>query len=123
MQTELVQDMMNPDLIERAKNLTSDIIKLNTIEDQLISQRAKINWIKLDDGNNAFFHASMKSKQQMNHIKSLKNKDGIILTTHHELEDEILHFYGELVGKSNHRMDNITMIAMRQGAHLNVDQR
>lgn len=69
--------------------------------------------IQLGDGNNVSFHASLKSKHQMKHIKSLKNKDGILLTTHHELEEEILQFYGELVGKSNQKMDIINLIAMR----------
>ncbi|XP_050888620.1 uncharacterized protein LOC127093760 [Lathyrus oleraceus] len=96
---------------------------LNTVQENLISQKAKIIWIKLGDGNNAFFHASLKSKHQMNHVKSLKNKDRILLTSHHELEEEILQFYGDLVGKSNKKMDSINLIAMRHGPHLNASQR
>ncbi|KAI5403341.1 hypothetical protein KIW84_050776 [Lathyrus oleraceus] len=56
--------MLNNHIIEGVKARTMDVIKLNVIEEQMLQLRAKIDWLRLGDGNNSFFHASLKSKQK-----------------------------------------------------------
>lgn len=37
---------------------------MNEFEEQILRQIAKIGWMRMGDGNNAYFHASLKSKHQ-----------------------------------------------------------
>lgn len=83
---------------------------MSNIEEQLLNQRAKINWIRLGDGNNVYFHDSLKSKYKLTQINSLVNAEGTLLTTQQEIEEEILQFYGKLVGTANHRLNGINII-------------
>lgn len=54
---------------------------------------AKIDWIRLRDENNSYFHASIKSKHKRNTIDQLWKDDGIILVTHEAIVKEVLNFF------------------------------
>lgn len=41
----------------------------------------------------------------------------------HDIEDEILQFYGKLVGTANPRLNGITIVSIRKWAHLYENQR
>lgn len=53
----LENDRFNPELIDQVKHWTDEIIKGTEIEEKILSQKAKVNWLKLGDGNNWYFHA------------------------------------------------------------------
>lgn len=48
----------------KVKNYTEEVLKWSETEEQVLRQRAKINRLRLGDGNNAYFHAYMKAKQE-----------------------------------------------------------
>ncbi|CAK8540047.1 unnamed protein product [Lathyrus sativus] len=54
---ELLEDRIDPRKIDKVKKCTGKVIKWNTIEEQALIQRAKIDWLRLGDGNNAYFQA------------------------------------------------------------------
>jgi hypothetical protein len=58
----LLLDRMNPQHIMEVKKCTEEVIKWNDMEEQMLRQKANIEWLKLGDGNNHYFHASIKAK-------------------------------------------------------------
>lgn len=66
-----------------------------------------MDWLQLGDGNNAYFHASVKAKNSNLGIKQLRRQDGTTVTTHDDLEAEIIHFYRQLVGISTSRLKGL----------------
>lgn len=55
-------------------------------------------------------------------MRSLYKEDGTLLTTHGEIEDGILGLYGNLMGKANNNLDDIDIVAMREGSQLSNEQ-
>lgn len=120
-QTELILDMMNVELIERTKVISTEVLRLNNTEEQLLKQISKVDWIKLGDGINNYFYASLKSKQKQRNILNMVKEDGSILTKHGEFETDILMFYGKLVGSSASNLKGINNVAMRQRRQISAE--
>lgn len=119
-QHNLLQDRMNVALIENVKECTDDVLQWNALEEQVLKQKSRVEWLRLGDGNNAYFHASLKAKHKHYGIHMLQKSDGSTATTQHELEEEILQFYGGLVGTSSRSMAGIDIVAMRKGRQLTI---
>lgn len=81
----------------------------------MFRKRAKINWPRLRDSNNAYFHASLKGKMKQTHMSTMYRDYGTMLTKHEEIEEEILRFYGPLVGFVANILKGIDIKDMRQG--------
>ena len=122
-QMELTLDRLNKDKIDRTNDCTEAVIKWTEMEEQMLQQRAKIRWLRLGDGNNAYFHASLKAKYNQTSIKKLYMNDGNFVTTQKEIEDEIMRFYGDLMGREEPNLDSVDINIMRKGCQLNFDQR
>lgn len=54
------QDRNNVWYIMFGKLCVAQLLQLRTKEEQILQQRAKVDWITLVDGNNAYFHAILK---------------------------------------------------------------
>lgn len=117
-QSKLKHDRLNCQLIEETKKITEEVIRLNNLEEQLLFQRAKINWIKMGDGNNKYFHAVLKSKYQHTSMRGLLNNAGEYQTDQGEMETIVVDFYRDLVGKTAHQLKGINIVDMRKGAQL-----
>ncbi|CAK8563326.1 unnamed protein product [Lathyrus sativus] len=115
MQDKLVQHIENPKLINKVKDATDDVFTWNSIEDKKFKQRAKINWLGLGDGNNIYFHAQVKAKQSQNEMTAICKDDGTLLTNPTDIEAEVLHFYGNLMGRANDNQTGIDIVVMREG--------
>ncbi|CAK8532031.1 unnamed protein product [Lathyrus sativus] len=51
------------------------------------------------------------------------DSEGVIQTDHQKIEEEILKFYKDLVGKSVGKLKSINLVDLRNGPQLNNDQR
>ena len=92
-----MHNKMNIHKIEKVKNCTMNMINLSNIEENLLRQRAKINWTRPGDINNSYFYANLKIKLSQANIDNLKDDNGKQLTNQTELEDE---FLSEIPGMS-----------------------
>ncbi|KAK2401903.1 hypothetical protein QL285_051464 [Trifolium repens] len=119
----LFADRMNPLHIMQVKRCREEVIRWNDMEEQMLRQKAKIDWLKLRDGNNRYFHASIKAKQKQCELRAIYKEDGTMVTTHEEIEQEVLGLYGNLMGKADTNMKGIDIVAMRDGPQLTSDQR
>ncbi|XP_058723318.1 uncharacterized protein LOC131595086 [Vicia villosa] len=58
------KDQQNANICLEVKNLTEDVMKYSEIEEQILKQKSKSDWINLGDGNNAYFYANLKQKNK-----------------------------------------------------------
>jgi hypothetical protein len=81
----LLVDRLNPLHIQQVKVCTEEVIKWCGVEEQMLRQRAKIEWLRLGDGNNKYFHASIKAKQKQCELRAIYRADGTLLTSHEDV--------------------------------------
>ncbi|XP_058726677.1 uncharacterized protein LOC131598046 [Vicia villosa] len=122
-QTMLEKDKFNTDLIEQAKYWTDKIIKGTDIEEKILSQKAKVDWLQLGDGNNRYFHAIVNQKNKQKSLLGLEDQNGKLLTEFQDLEEEILNFYSNLVGTASDNLDHVDIMTLRNGTQLREEQR
>lgn len=100
-QEELNTDRMNGRLIEQVRQYTMEVLHWNDIDEALLQQKSKVDWIRMGDGNNSYFHATVKAKNRNTVINCLQRNDGTIGTSQHDIEQVILECYHNLVGTNS----------------------
>jgi hypothetical protein len=105
------------------KACTEEVIKWSEMEEQMLMQKSKIEWLRLGDGNNHYFHASLKAKHRQCALRAIYKEDGTLLTNHEDIEQEVLQLYGNLMGKADDNLRGIDIVAMRTGPQIPSDQR
>lgn len=55
-----------PEMFEKERKLKSELEKRVMIEESILKQKSRIQWLKLGDANTTYFHASMKSRVSIN---------------------------------------------------------
>ncbi|XP_058748416.1 uncharacterized protein LOC131621394 [Vicia villosa] len=117
-QAELSNDRFNEEVMDRIKTITADLLKTTELEEQVLRQRAKVDWLILGDGNNRYFHATVKSKNKATGIFSLEDPYEIEMQGHENIEKEVIRFYEDLIGKNTNHLRHIDVEVMRVGAQL-----
>lgn len=60
----MTQNMFDKVAIDQVKRHTDQVIHLNQMEESILMQKAKVNWLRLGDNNNSYFHASIMEKNK-----------------------------------------------------------
>ncbi|KAH1203129.1 hypothetical protein GmHk_17G049445 [Glycine max] len=94
-QLDLSIDLMNSTNIAKVKKCTDILIYFQELEENVLRQKAKIDWLKLGDGNNSFFYATVKSRANAKGMNMLRKIDGTICATQEDIENLVLEFYGD----------------------------
>lgn len=89
-QQKLNGDMFNLELIHKVKNLTDEILNNTEVEEIILMKNSKVSWLKLNDDNNAYFHAIMKEKNKQTELQRLEDKHGKVLGEFMDIEKEII---------------------------------
>lgn len=55
--------------------------KLSDLEEKFLSQKAKLHWLKIGDGNNKQFHQAVKIREVRNAIREIQRSDGTTVDT------------------------------------------
>lgn len=63
----------------------------------------------------------MKTKSKTKSMRMVQTSDGTVLSTQAEIEQEVLEFYGNLMGKANHSLNHIDIGVMRKGRQVNME--
>lgn len=93
-------DLFNQEYIQNVKHWTEEILKNTNLEEKILMQKSKVYWIKLGDGNNAYFYANLKDKNKKTTLHRLEDNQRNNLTEIKDMEKEVLRFYGEFNGTS-----------------------
>lgn len=100
-QQKINGDMFNTEYIQDVKHFTNEILITTKMEEIFLMEKSKVTWLKLRDGNNAYFHTIVKEKNKQIGMHRMEDSNGNMLKDFKETEKEILKFYGELVGRVN----------------------
>ncbi|MCH85203.1 transposon TX1 putative 149 kDa protein, partial [Trifolium medium] len=122
-QLDLGLDRMNADKIEVVKQCSDDLLNWQKIEEKILQQKSKLEWLKLGDGNNRYFHASIKTRSTSKSINVLLKEDGTQITAQEDIEEEVMSFYNKLIGTSDTDLNGIDITVMREGPQLSNEQR
>ena len=117
-QEELCLDRMNSEIIDKVKSYTDSVIYWHEINDQMMRQRTKIDWLRKGDSNTDFFYASLKAKHAATSIKVLHKDDGSVLQNSDAIAAKICDFYKNLMGSRDSRLQMIDITVMREGPQL-----
>nr|XP_016506828.1 PREDICTED: uncharacterized protein LOC107824548 [Nicotiana tabacum] len=97
-QDKLNEDHFNRQEIHREKQLLQNIEKWEKIQEQVIRQRSRANWIQLGDSNTKYFHAYMKSRQARNKVSYILTENQQKLTDPKQIQQEFMQFFQNLLG-------------------------
>lgn len=84
-------------LFTQERELKKALEKRIMVEESILRQKYRIQWLKLGDTNFAFFHASIKNKIARNHIIRLVSSQGLVIQSMEGIENETISFYKSLL--------------------------
>lgn len=73
-------NLSDDEIIRKEKLVIHDYVSLRTDEESFSKQRARINWINLEDMDSKFFFKAMKSFRSHSKIATLAKDDGSLVT-------------------------------------------
>lgn len=117
-QQRLNEDLFNSAYLPEITHWQDFLEKTSADEEKLLMQKAKVNWLQLGDGNNAYLHAIVKGKNNNNSIHKLVKKNGNIITEPKDMETEVIQFCEALVGTSANSLKHMDIEALRRGRQL-----
>jgi len=77
-------------------------IPVSNAEENFLKQKSRNRWLNLGDGNNFFFHNSVKIRNSSNLIKQLKDEKGNCFYDFQQIKELAIEFYQKLIGSSSH---------------------
>jgi hypothetical protein len=100
-QVEFLASGGNAECHCREKECLHLFISISSAEDNFLKQKSRNKWLNLGDGNNAFFHNSVKVRNSSNLIKMLKDANGNCVQDVQRIKNLALDFYHKLIGSSS----------------------
>lgn len=97
-QLELHDSLNDPILKEEVRSLQTRAAFLCHSERQFLAQKTKCDFLMEGDMSTKLFHSLVKWNAKRNYIASLTREDGTTTTSTQEVRDELLLFYGNLMG-------------------------
>ncbi|KAH1096603.1 hypothetical protein J1N35_013524 [Gossypium stocksii] len=65
-------------------------------EERYWEQRARANWLKMEDKNTTFFHKYASQRNRVNRIRGLQHSDGPLATNSKEMESIVKKYFSDL---------------------------
>ena len=81
---------------EEIQGLKKEINEVMLREEIMWNQRSRALWIKYDDRNTKFFHATANNRQRKNRIEGISDLEGRWKEGGEEVEDVILNYFTEI---------------------------
>ena len=104
LQTKLEWLEMQPTSTEVVEALRHTRIELNCWldrEDDMWTQRSRIDWFQNGDRNTTFFHAKASARHRKNLIEGLLDNDGVWQIEEDKMEEIAIGYFGDLFSTSN----------------------
>ena len=90
-------------------------IFLSRLEEKVLSQRAKIHWLVIGDGNNKMFHRAAKVREIRNSIREIKRDDGYIADNQEDTKQEAVDYFSKFM---SHTPPDYTGISTKELKYL-----
>lgn len=88
------------DDLRRYRELERNHAELLQKEETLWHQRSRATWLKDGDKNTKFFHGKANQRKKTNHIKKLKDDDGVWWSGQDNVEKVLLRYFVDLFASS-----------------------
>lgn len=122
-QTLFVNDGFNSKSITDAKLLNEEMLSLQQVEEEILAQKAKLEWLQLGDGNNSYFNASIKDKNIQKGVYRMERLDGQTICTPVGIEKEVIDFYNTaMVGYPSSVTHDVNVVALRRGKSVSWEK-
>lgn len=72
-QTLLQTNLFNQEYVHGVKLRSYELMQENEIEEKVLMHKSKINSLKLGNGNNAYFHATVREKNKKTGMHNLED--------------------------------------------------
>nr|BAD66709.1 orf177 [Beta vulgaris subsp. vulgaris] len=112
-QSSLQAAPLNPSLHSQEK--TEQLRKWNSIEESALRQQSRVQWLTLGDSNNHFFVSAIKERNFRNSIDVLFDDQDVKLTTHQDIQKEVVGFFKGLMGTSASVLPAVDISIVRKG--------
>ncbi|KAG5581137.1 hypothetical protein H5410_051764 [Solanum commersonii] len=109
-------------IIKVEKEVKDNSEKWLNIEESIVKQKSRVQWLQLGDENTTYFQASLKTRIAQNKITSLTTATGRIGNNSTDIEEEIISFYKQLLGSCATQLPVVNPLIMRNGPVLNRSQ-
>lgn len=109
-------------LAEHEREIRKQLEKWPNVEERIMSQKFRIQWLALGDSNTVFFHASLNCIYAQNSIHKLINGHGDLLYRPDDIKAEIIPFYKDLLGTTAKQLPAVNLAVMRKGSCLDRHQ-
>ncbi|XP_059634016.1 uncharacterized protein LOC132276560 [Cornus florida] len=107
-------------LREMERSLISEYLRLRKIQEDMLRQKSRMNWLKLGDCNSSFFHKSLSSRNNRKKIVSLTLDSGQIIDDMDSIKLEVVSHFQNLLGCSPptiHHLSDLTPFFSKQVPH------
>ncbi|XP_059310873.1 uncharacterized protein LOC132062291 [Lycium ferocissimum] len=119
-QKQLRTKYNDPALYDKEKMHKVEVEKWSLVEESILRQKTRVQWLGLGDSNSAYIFASVKSRISQNCIKN--DAHGSVLQDNNDIEQEIIGFYKGLLGSCAAELPSINPDIMNFGPILNRAQ-
>lgn len=99
LQEEVISHGYSGDLLEREKDLTSQLHQREKQEEIFWRQKSRTKWLKEGDRNTKFFHRSTIQRRSFNKISTLKKPDGESTTFRAEMESLLVDYFSDILAE------------------------
>ncbi|XP_049403702.1 uncharacterized protein LOC125867303 [Solanum stenotomum] len=100
------------------KEILLNLEKWDLIEESVMKQKARVDWIKLRDSNTKYFSSVLKEKTHRKQITELTSLTGAKLEDVADIKKEIRLFYKGLMGSSAISLPAVNKKMMKKGPQL-----
>ncbi|XP_057248182.1 uncharacterized protein LOC125493275 [Beta vulgaris subsp. vulgaris] len=100
------------------KGLLKDLNHWSHVEESILHQKSRINWLKQGDANTKLFFTAIKARHGQNRIELIVADDGRMVKGAGARREEILDFYKKLLGTRATRLQGVDLNVVREGPSL-----
>nr|XP_016450014.1 PREDICTED: uncharacterized protein LOC107774873 [Nicotiana tabacum] len=88
------------------------------IEESVVKQKSRNQWLQLGDDNSSYFLATMKSRMTQNNIRTLVDDRGNLIERENDIQEQILGYYKQILGEAATALPAINPQVMKDGQCL-----
>lgn len=121
---ELLQhDWNNEDLQQQEQDHLQQFKYWNAVEESIIKQKARVDWLQLGDSNTKYFYAALKQRQSRNKLLAIYGEDDKLYLKPAEVRQEVERFSNQLLGTKADVLPPIDLHTVRAGPQLEVEDK
>ena len=89
-------------------------VRLSGIEEKVLSQKAKLHWLEVGDGNNIHFHNAAKTREIRNTIREIQREDGTTAATQEDIKTEAVRYFNGFLATQVQDYQGISVEALKE---------